>query len=100
MKLPYGDQGLFLQRPLFEALGGFPDWPILEDLEMVRRLKRRGALAIEPALACTSGRRWLRRGLWTTLWINQLVLVGYWCGVSRERLATFYRGSASGDSLK
>lgn len=91
LKTPFGDQGLFLRRSLFEAIGGFPDWPILEDVEIVRRLKECGEVRIERGAASTSGRRWLSRGVWKTFWVNQAVLLGHRCGVSLERLAKLYR---------
>jgi rSAM/selenodomain-associated transferase 2/rSAM/selenodomain-associated transferase 1 len=87
---PYGDQGLFLRRECFEICGGFPDWPILEDVELVRRLKRLGRLHLDPAPVVTSGRRWRRRGLWRTSWINRRIMFGYHLGQSPERLKRFY----------
>ncbi len=88
---PFGDQGLFVRRDLFEALGGFVDWPLLEDVEIQRRLKRHGLLAITREAAATSGRRWQARGVWSTLWLNQRIMLGYYLGVSVERLARLYR---------
>jgi hypothetical protein len=88
---PLGDQGLFVRRQLFEASGGFPDWPLLEDVEILRRLKAHGRLAIAPATIATSGRRWLARGVWSTFWLNQWIMLGYHGGVSVERLAQIYR---------
>jgi uncharacterized protein len=90
---PYGDQGLFVWRDLFKAVGGFPEWPLLEDVELLRRLKLHGRLAIVPAAASTSGRRWMTRGVWSTFWTNQWIMAGYHCGISVERLAQFYRSS-------
>ncbi len=87
---PYGDQGLFVRRDLFEAVGGYPDWPLLEDVEILRRLRPHGRLAIAPAAASTSGRRWLARGVWSTLWLNQRILLGYHRGVPVEELARKY----------
>jgi rSAM/selenodomain-associated transferase 2/rSAM/selenodomain-associated transferase 1 len=88
---PFGDQGLFVRRDLFEALGGFVDWPLLEDVEIQRRLKRHGRLSIAREAAATSGRRWQARGVWPTLWLNLRIMVGYYLGVSVERLARLYR---------
>jgi uncharacterized protein len=93
---PFGDQGFFLRRDLFEALGGFVEWPLLEDVEIQRRLKRHGRLAITREAAATSGRRWQARGVWSTLWLNQRIMLGYYLGVSVERLARRYRAPASG----
>ena len=87
LRLPYGDQGLFLRRDLFEGIGGFPDWPILEDVEIVRRLAAHGRVTIAAAKVATSSRRWRTHGLWRTVLIHQLILVGHACGVSPERLA-------------
>jgi rSAM/selenodomain-associated transferase 2/rSAM/selenodomain-associated transferase 1 len=87
---PFGDQGLFLRRELFETLGGFPDWPILEDVEMVRRLRRSGKVVTLSPRISTSGRRWQRLGVWRTLLINQIIMAGFFCRVSPERLALLY----------
>jgi hypothetical protein len=86
-RLPYGDQGLFTRRDLFEAIGGFPDWPILEDVELVRRLQAHGRLVLAPAKVLTSGRRWITRGLWRTVARHQLILAGYACGLPPHYLA-------------
>ena len=93
---PFGDQGLFVRRDLFEALGGFVDWPLLEDVEIQGRLKRHGRLAITREAAATSGRRWQARGVWSTLWLNQRIMLGYYLGVSVERLARLYRAPSFG----
>jgi hypothetical protein len=89
---PYGDQALFLRRSLFEEIGGFAGLPIMEDCEIVRRLRKRGHVVTASAAAITSGRRWRRLGLFRTTLINKLVILGYLCGVSPDRLAAFYRG--------
>jgi rSAM/selenodomain-associated transferase 2/rSAM/selenodomain-associated transferase 1 len=85
--MPYGDQGLFLRRRLFHAVGGFPDWPILEDVEMIKRLRRLGQLVITPECAATSARRWLQGGVLRTWARHQLILAGHSLGVSPRRLA-------------
>ena len=91
LKLPYGDQAIFLSASLFESLGGFPQMPIMEDYALVRRLKRHGRIAILPQPVVTSARRWLAFGAWRTWLINQAVIFAYYLGVSSERLAAFYR---------
>jgi hypothetical protein len=91
-QLPYGDQGLFVRREVFERVGGFPEQPIMEDYEFVRRLRRLGTIVIAPAPAITSGRRWRRRGAVVTTLINQLIVLGYRLGVAPARLARWYRG--------
>jgi rSAM/selenodomain-associated transferase 2 len=89
-QLPYGDQGIFVRRETFFQAGGFPDLPIMEDCEFVRRLRGIGRVAIAPAAALTSGRRWQRLGALRTTLINQLVILGYRLGVSPARLARWY----------
>jgi rSAM/selenodomain-associated transferase 2/rSAM/selenodomain-associated transferase 1 len=92
---PYGDQGLYVSRALFEEVGGFADLPVLEDYELVSRLRRRGRIITAAEAATTSGRRWHRLGFWRTTLINQLVLAGYHLGVRPERLARLYRDLAN-----
>lgn len=85
--MPYGDQGLFLRRSVFNIVGGFPDCPILEDVEMVKRLRRIGRLIITPEDAPTSARRWQQSGVLRTCARHQLILTGHALGVSPHRLA-------------
>ncbi len=89
---PYGDQGLFLYSDTFRQQGGYPEIPLMDDLELVRRLARRGRIAILPVPAITSGRRWRNRGILRTMLINQCCVVGNWLGISTQTLATWYRG--------
>ena len=91
LQMPYGDQGLFLRRSLFEQLGGFADLPVMEDYEFVRRLRRGGRVLTVSLAAVTSGRRWLRFGILRTTLINAFMILGYHFGVHPERLARFYR---------
>jgi rSAM/selenodomain-associated transferase 2/rSAM/selenodomain-associated transferase 1 len=91
-QLPYGDQGLFVTRAVFERVGGFPDQPIMEDYEFVQRLRHCGTIVIARNFARTSGRRWQRRGAIGTTLLNQLIVLGYRCGISPARLARWYRG--------
>jgi hypothetical protein len=87
LQMPYGDQALFLRAELFHRLGGFPEIPIMEDFEFVRRLRRQGTIRIVSAPVFTSGRRWDRRGTLRTTLVNQLIILGYLAGVSPTRLA-------------
>ncbi len=91
-RLPYGDQALFMQRPLFESLGGYADVPFLEDIKLVRALQRHGQLALLPEAVQTSGRRWLEEGLVSTTMRNNAVMALYFCGVSPATLKRWYRG--------
>ena len=90
--LPYGDQGLFLEKRVFDELGGFAALPIMEDYELVRRLRRRGDVVTLDAAAVTSARRWRRLGTLRTTLRNQAMVAGFRAGVPPERLARFYRG--------
>jgi rSAM/selenodomain-associated transferase 2/rSAM/selenodomain-associated transferase 1 len=92
---PYGDQASFLRRALFEEVGGYADLPIMEDHELNRRLRLHGRIAIAPAPARTSGRRWRRLGLVRASFINRIVTMGYRLGVGPDRLARFYRRSST-----
>jgi rSAM/selenodomain-associated transferase 2/rSAM/selenodomain-associated transferase 1 len=92
LQMPYGDQGLFLRADLFSALGGFPCLPIMEDFELVRRLKRKGSIKILPLAAKTSPRRWQKLGPLRTTAINQVTIICYLLGVNPQKLAKWYRG--------
>jgi rSAM/selenodomain-associated transferase 2/rSAM/selenodomain-associated transferase 1 len=91
LKLPYGDQGLFMRRDDFYRFGGFPETPIAEDLYLVRKMARNGRIAIAPVAAVTSGRRWRRLGPLRTTLVNTLIAVGCLAGIPPERLSPLYR---------
>ena len=90
-QMPYGDQALFLRRAAFESITGFGDLPIMEDFEFIRRLRRRGRIALSPLSVQTSARRWQTLGPLRTTCINQCVIAGYYLGVPSEWLAKWYR---------
>ena len=87
---PYGDQGLFIRRWTFEHLGGFPDIALMEDYELVRRLKKLGQVVTLTSEARTSGRRWRELGVIRTTLINRLTILGYRLGIAPSHLADFY----------
>lgn len=89
---PYGDQALFLRRETFRQAGGFPELPIMEDYELVHRLRARGKISIAPAAALTSGRRWRDLGAVRTTLLNGAIILAYRLGVPPARLAGWYRG--------
>ena len=94
LRLPYGDQGLFVRRTLFGALGGFRELPLLEDVEFVRRLVRSGPVAEVPLPLRTSARRWRHDGWLRRSARNTAIVSLYVAGVSPFRLARWYsRGS-------
>lgn len=87
---PYGDQCLFLTRDFFHRLGGFPEQPILEDYELVRRAGRVGRIRFTTSCVTTSARRWEKRGLWRTSLLNAVIFLAYPLGVSADRIARWY----------
>lgn len=89
--VPYGDQGLFVRRSVFERLGGYPEWPLLEDLEFGRRLKADGKVMILSDPVTVSSRRWDKEGIGYTTLRNQIFVLLYFMGVSPVRLARWYR---------
>ena len=90
LQMPYGDQAIFVRAELFREMGGFPDLPIMEDFELIRRLKGRGRIVIAPAAALTSARRWEKLGALKTVLINQLMVIGFYLGFEPSRLARWY----------
>ncbi len=88
-RLPYGDQAVFLRRETFERAGGFPDQPLMEDVELAHRLRRLGRIRIVPAVVQVSARRFLARPV-RTLLAMRFFPVLYRLGVSPELLARLY----------
>ena len=86
-----GDQALFVQRRLFAQLGGYADQPLMEDIELSRRLRAVAAPACLRARVLTSGRRWLQRGVWRTVLLMWSLRWRYWRGESADSLAKAYR---------
>jgi rSAM/selenodomain-associated transferase 2 len=90
MRLPYGDQGLFVRRAVFNEMGGFADLPLLEDVEFVRRLGAAGRVAEVALPLRTSARRWRRDGWFRRSARNSVIVGLYLAGVSPARLARWY----------
>jgi len=80
-----------VRREVFEEIGGFPELPIMEDFELIKRLKKRGKIAIIPAKITTSARRWEKLGIWKTTLINQLIIIGYYLKISPLKLKQLYQ---------
>jgi uncharacterized protein len=89
--LPYGDQALFMRRDVFDETGGFPECALGEDFYLVRRLSKKGRIAVVAACIITSGRRWRELGVIRTTFINQVVAAGLLLGFPSETLARIYR---------
>lgn len=86
LQMPYGDQAIFLKADIFHRIGRFPEMPIMEDFELIRRLRQWGRISIVPASVLTSGRRWQALGVWRTTLINQITIVAYYLGFLRLEL--------------
>jgi rSAM/selenodomain-associated transferase 2 len=89
-KIATGDQAMFVRREVFEALGGFPEVPLMEDLAFSHRLKKQGRIACLRSQVVTSARRWEQEGLWRTvmkMWAFRLLFLA---GISPLRLKRFY----------
>jgi rSAM/selenodomain-associated transferase 2 len=89
LALPYGDQGLLITRCLYGAVGGFAPLPLMEDVDLVRRLGRR-RLARIGSVCIVSARRYRREGYWRRPIRNIFCLSLYFAGVSPERIARLY----------
>jgi len=85
-----GDQALFVRRAVFEAMGGYPDIVLMEDIEFCRRLKRRGKLAALRTRVTTSARKWEREGAFRTMALMWSLRFLYLVGVSPDRLHGWY----------
>lgn len=89
--LPYGDQGLLLGRSLLQRAGGIAPLPLMEDLDLVVRLRRRAPLRSLEAPLMVSDRRWRRLGVWQTTLANARLRRQWRRGVPVARLAALYR---------
>ncbi len=88
--MPYGDQGIFVRRWVFEELGGFPEIAIMEDVRLMRSLRRRSWPVVLPGPLHVSPRRWRRNGIIRQTLRNWLLLTAEKLGVSPDRLAQYY----------
>ena len=86
-----GDQALFMTRTLFEQVGGFPEQPLMEDVEICKRLKHITPPVCLRDRVVTSGRRWDQRGGWRTIFLMWQLRWAYWRGVPADQLAARYR---------
>lgn len=85
-----GDQGIFVRRAIFDALGGYADIPLMEDVDFTRRLKRRGRMAALRLRVATSARKWEREGVVRTVVLMWSLRLLYALGVAPARLHRWY----------
>ena len=88
--LVYGDQGLLVRREAFRAVGGYPELPLMEDVEMVRRLRRTGGIERLPGPLMTSPRTYQRLGRWRVWFRNGIAISLFMAGVAPRRLVRWY----------
>lgn len=91
VRLPLGDQAQFATRQTFDALGGYKDWPILEDLDFAARLRRLGGMALIEDPVTTGARRFVEQGAVRTVATNWLIWLLFLLGVPPRRLAGLYK---------
>jgi rSAM/selenodomain-associated transferase 2 len=85
-----GDQAIFVRREIFDALGGFAGIPLMEDVELTKRLRRRGRMAALRARVTTAARKWQREGALRTMALMWALRLLYVCGVPPARLHRWY----------
>lgn len=89
-KISTGDQAMFVRRDVFEKLSGFPDQPLMEDIEFSKRLKRQGRISCMHRRVVTSSRRWEKHGIVRTVLLMWCLRFRYWLGASPESLKCRY----------
>jgi len=90
-RIPYGDQGIFVRKKVFERMGGFQDLPFMEELDFFRRLKKEGKVTLLKERIKTSPRRWDQEGIIKVTLRNQVFLGLYYFGVSPHYLVRWYQ---------
>ncbi|HXA85793.1 MAG TPA: glycosyltransferase family 2 protein [Candidatus Dormibacteraeota bacterium] len=86
-----GDQGIFVRRDVFQSIGGAPDWPLFEDVELVRRIKQAGKFVVLKTPLTVSGRRYIEHGVFRTALLIYGLRCAYWLGVPPHRLKNWFR---------
>lgn len=91
-RIPYGDQAIFIRRDDFHRLGGYPEIPLMEDVALMRRIKREGGrIGFIPEPVITSARRWEEEGILYTTLRNWILLGAYMLGVAPDKLVKHYK---------
>lgn len=98
-RLPYGDQGLFCRREIFEAAGGFQRRYLMEDVDLVRRCRKLGKLVILNSKITTSSERYTRKGILTASFQNHMIMLLSRLGVDEKTLCTLYYSGRRGGGL-
>ncbi len=90
LRVPYGDQAMFVRREAYFEVGGFKNWPIMEDVDLARRLNRVGGFKLARGYVKTSARRWRKENLICTTLRNWSLIIRYGLGVSPDALYRHY----------
>jgi rSAM/selenodomain-associated transferase 2 len=91
-RVPFGDQAIFIRKDYFERIGGYKEVPLMEDVELMKRIKKRGdGIVIIPERVMTSARRWGKNGILFCTLRNWALQLSYALGVPPERLARWYK---------
>lgn len=85
-----GDQGIFVRKSVFDSIGGAPDWPLFEDVELVRRIRRAGKFTVLRTPVTVSGRRYIQHGVFRTALLIYSLRFAYWLGVPPQRLKNWF----------
>ena len=92
--IPYGDQAIFIAKDYFNRMGGYREIPLMEDVELMRRIKKKGGkICVLPDRVMTSPRRWEEEGFIYVNLRNTLLLILYLLGAAPERLVRFYKSA-------
>jgi glycosyltransferase involved in cell wall biosynthesis len=86
-----GDQGIFVRKSVFDSIGGAPEWPLFEDVELVRRIKRAGKFVVLKTPLTVSGRRYIQHGVFRTALLIYSLRFAYWLGVPPHRLKNWFK---------
>ncbi|MEP7341881.1 MAG: TIGR04283 family arsenosugar biosynthesis glycosyltransferase, partial [Acidobacteriota bacterium] len=85
-----GDQTIFVRRRVFDQIGGYQTFPLMEDVEFFRQIKRLGCVMVLGEQVEISPRRWLKHGVWRTVMLMYLLRAGYWLGIHPATLKRFF----------
>lgn len=89
-KTATGDQAIFVRREIFDAIGGYQTFPLMEDIALFNEMKQRGKVVVLDGKVEISPRRWLKFGIWRTVMLMYLLRFGYWLGVDPATLKRFF----------
>jgi rSAM/selenodomain-associated transferase 2 len=85
-----GDQAIFVRRTVFEAVRGFSDWPLFEDVDLLARIKHYGRFVVLPSKVTISPRRWVAKGVWRTTFLMYALRLGYHAGIPPATLHRWF----------